>query len=112
MSLQWLGGWAGEQVSRGPGVQEVHYMGASYLVGTVVIPLILGQTDPLLVPGGPILAALVFPLDTAPWLSNILVALEAGALPVTGLQVRWGGKAISGWLVVLGCCEPHRTLWL
>ena len=27
------------------------YMDASYLMGTVVIPLILGQTEPLLVPG-------------------------------------------------------------
>ena len=60
-------------------------MDASYLMGTVVIPLILGQTEPLLVPGGPMLASLVFPLDTAPWLSNIFVAWEAGALPVTGL---------------------------
>ena len=70
-------------------------MDASYLMGTVVIPLILGQTEPLLVPGGPMLTSLVFPLDTAPWLSNILVAWEAGALPVTGLGVGWlwGGKA-------------------
>lgn len=66
-------------------------MDASYLMGTVLIPPILGQTEPLLVPGGPMLAGLVFPLDTALWLSNILVAREAGALPVTGLGVRWEG---------------------
>ena len=67
ISLQWLGAWAGGQVGRGPGIGEVPYMDASYLMGTVVIPLILGQTEPLLVPGGPMLASLVFPLDTAPW---------------------------------------------
>lgn len=40
-------------------------MDASYLMGTVLSPLILSQTEPLLVPGGPMLAGLVFPLDTA-----------------------------------------------
>ena len=73
-------------------------MGASYLMGTVVIPLILGQTEPLLVPGGPMLAGLVFPLDTASWLSNIVVAREAGTLPVAGLGVGWEGMQFQvGW---------------
>lgn len=69
-----MNGWAEGQECEGCSVSA-----ASYLVGTVVIPLVLGQTQPLLVPGGPILAAFVFPLDTAPWLPNVLVAWEAGA---------------------------------
>lgn len=68
-------------------------------MGTVVFPLIFCQTQALLIPGGPVLAALVFLLDTAPWLSNILVAREAGALPVAGLGVGEGGNAVSGWPV-------------
>lgn len=100
---QRLGGWAGERVDKGPGVQQVHTLGAPYLLGTVVSPLILGQTEPLLVPGGPCLAAPVFPLDAAPWLSNILVAREAGAPPITGLGSDVGRKcnfrlAGSTWL--------------
>lgn len=69
-------------------------------MGTVVIPLTFGQTQPLLVQSGPILAGLVFLLDTAQWLANVLVAREAGALTVTGLVGgRNGRNAVSGWLV-------------
>lgn len=93
-------------------MQGVHYGDGSYLLGTVVSPLILGQTQPLLVPGGPILAAPVFPLDTAPWLSSILVAWEAGALSIIGLRVGVGGNTGEDWLVdeEPSCEEPH--LWL
>lgn len=80
----------------GPGL---HYGDTSYLLGTVVTPLILSQTQPLLVPGGPILAAPVFPLDTAPRLSNILVAWEAGALPITGLGGEEGRSSVEDSLV-------------
>lgn len=69
------------------------YIDPSYLVGTVVAPLVLGQTQPLLVPGGPVFAVHRLPLDTAPWLSNILVARRAGALPIAGLWVAEGGMA-------------------
>ena len=85
-------------------------MDASYLMGTVVIPLILGQTEPLLVPGGPMLASLVFPLDTAPWLSNIGVAWEAGALPVTGLGVGWDGLHFQvGWWYLVAVKPRDHT---
>lgn len=89
------------------------YMDASYLMGTVVIPLILGQTEPLLVPGGPMLTSLVFPLDTAPWLSNILVAWEAGALPVTGLGVGWEGMQfqVGWWYLVAVKPRDHTGLF-
>ena len=98
---------------------ELPCMDASYLMGTVLIPPILGQTEPLLVPGGPMLAGLVFPLDTALWLSNILVAREAGALPVTGLGVRWEGmQSQVGWWYLVAVkpgdhtgpfgCDPAR----
>ena len=98
---------------------KVHCMGASYLMGTVVIPLILGQTEPLLVPGGPMLAGLVLPLDTASWLSNIVVAREAGTLPVAGLGVGWEGIQFQvGWWSLVAVkprdhtgpsgCDPAR----
>lgn len=61
---------------------------SSYLVGTVTVPLFLGQTQSLLVPSGPILAVPMFLLDTAHWFTNVLVAREARALTVTGLEVR------------------------
>lgn len=89
-----MNSWAEGQECKGCNI-----LAASYLVGTVVIPLILGQTQPLLVPGGPILAALTFPLDTASWFSKVLVAREAKALPITGLGVEDGRNAVAGWLV-------------
>lgn len=89
---------------------ELPGMDASYLMGTVLIPPILGQTEPLLVPGGPMLAGLVFPLDTALWLSNILVAREAGALPVTGLGVRWEGmQSQVGWWYLVAVKPGDHT---
>lgn len=93
---------------RGTGGQGCNLGAASYLVGTVLFPLVFIQALPLLVPGGPILAALVFPLDTAHWLTTVLVAWEAGALAVTGLGAEGDGRnAISGLLVNIGCNQLY-----
>lgn len=60
----------------------MQYTGSSYLVGAVVIPLPLVKH---VVACGSILVALVLLPDTAPRLSSILVAWEAGAVSITGL---------------------------
>jgi hypothetical protein len=62
--------------------------------------LFFGQTFPLLVPSGSVFAVVVFPLDTAHWVTNVFIAREARALAIAGLEVRMcGRRPISGWLV-------------
>lgn len=67
----------------------------------MVTPLFFGQTFPLLVPSGSVFAVVVFPLDTAHWVTNVFIAREARALAIAGLESTSRSLTDTGVLALL-----------